>query len=470
MASTAVQGEKKASDLTSFRRWMILILVSVGSSTIYGPAYIKYAFPDPLREALGLTNVGTANLLQLYAITATASYLFAGLLADRIRMRTLSSVGFISTAALTYVYAMIPSYTLLQVIFVLMGITTILIWWGVRYKLVRLVSDEDKYSRNIGLSYGFYGAAGLLFSLIATWIFGQFASKQGLTILLICYGTVILALGILSLIYIPKFEGERNPTASAKEVVVSALKSLANPVVLITAVAMFFVYLFYTSTSYTATYMGELGADQNLTNLVSSFRQYGVTLLAAPVFGALAAKAKRASVPIWIGSGLAAAGFVVLAIMPAGESIIPVVLVLALALGFIANGVFGIVSAMLTEGRVTLATFGAATGVVSLVGFLPDTVTGPWLSGLADDNEYPTMFWVLAAAAVVAALCALVLVAYVKANKTKLDEAYAAAEIEAAKAAGDDEASALVTADVEDAPTAEQPADDEAGATDTKES
>jgi MFS family permease len=149
--------EKSYADLSSGRRWFLLILASIGSSIIYAPAYLKAVFYDPLQKALGVSNTELGAVFGAYAITALICYLPSGILADKVRMRTLSSVGFISTAVLTFVYAMLPSLAVLYVVFILMGVTTILIWWGVRYKLVRLVSKEDEYPKRIGLSYGIYG-------------------------------------------------------------------------------------------------------------------------------------------------------------------------------------------------------------------------------------------------------------------------------------------------------------------------
>ncbi|MDR0626244.1 MAG: hypothetical protein LBG11_03125, partial [Bifidobacteriaceae bacterium] len=49
-------GEKSYADLSSGRRWFLLILASIGSSIIYAPAYLKAVFYDPLQQALGVTN------------------------------------------------------------------------------------------------------------------------------------------------------------------------------------------------------------------------------------------------------------------------------------------------------------------------------------------------------------------------------------------------------------------------------
>lgn len=428
--SSAVN-EVPASSLSTFRRWMIIILASIGSSIIYSPAYLKDTFYGAQRDALSISNEQVGLLLSAFAITATICYLPSGIIADRIRMRTLASGGFILTAILTAAYALLPSFTTLMLIFVGMGITTILIWWGVRYKLIRLVSTEDSYSGNIGISYGLYGLAGLLVGLIGVWILAAMAdnSRGAFQVFLFFLAGIILLLGILSFFFIPKFEGELGASNSVSGIVKDTVKSLVNPVVLITAVTVFFVYFYYTGASYSTPFMEFLGTDDSTNQIIANIRRFGVTILAAPIFGALAYKAKKPSLVIWIGSALAVIGLAALALMPHSSGVIIPVAIIAIALGFIANGVFGIVSSQLTEGKVPLSMFGAATGVVSVVGFIPDTFSSTWFGQIMDNaaaagdagSAYPTIFWILAGSAVLAALSAITLQIYVKKNAAKLE-------------------------------------------------
>ncbi|MBN8881911.1 MAG: hypothetical protein J0H73_06300, partial [Salana multivorans] len=306
-----------------------------------------------------------------------------------------------------------------------------------------------EYSRNIGISYGFYGVAGLLIGVIGTTVLGAFSADpaRAFQVFLVVIGILIATLGVLSLVFIPWFEGEVAPAgsgaSSVKAVMGDAVAALRNPVVLLTSVTLFFVYFFYTCTSYTAPYMTALGADANVTNMVSVVRTYGITLLAGPIFGFLTHKAGKSSLVIWIGCAVAAVTFGIVAILPQSSGIIVTLAGLAIALGFISNGVFGIVSGMFTEGKVPLAAFGAATGVLSVIGFLPDTFSSIWLGSFLDRAEaagdvttaYPTIFWILAAIAAIAAVCALGLSAYVKANRARLDAAYEESERLAAEAA-----------------------------------
>ena len=114
MANLASASEKSYTDLSRARRWFLLILVSMGSSVLYGPIYLKMVFYDPLMQALGCTNEQLGTLVTVYGIAAVVFYLPSGIIADKVRVRTLSWIGYAGVAALTLVYALMPSYTVLR--------------------------------------------------------------------------------------------------------------------------------------------------------------------------------------------------------------------------------------------------------------------------------------------------------------------------------------------------------------------
>jgi len=429
--------EVSYEQLTTGRRWFLLILASIGSSIIYAPVYLKAVVYDPLLEALGVTNTQLGAVFSVYAITALICYLPSGIIADKVRMRTLSSAGFIGTAVLTGIYALMPSLGTLYALFVMMGITTILIWWGVRYKLVRLVSTEAEYPKRIGLSYGFYGAAGLLIGLVSMGVMGAVGSntRLGVSFYLWFLAALILGLGICSLLFIPKFKGEIKTDGSGFNFS-EFLAAFRNPVVWIAAASLFFVYFFYTGVTYTTPYLTQvLGASAVVTILIANIRTFGITLLSGPAFGFISEKFKP-SRTIMAGSLAFVVLVLALLVLPTSASVVVIAMLVIILLGFIANGSFSVVSAQLTEGKVPLHYFGAATGLLSVIGFLPDTFLSIWFGRIMDANPNPAhegwataaaynqMFVILIVAAVLAAAFSALLFLYLKSKKADtVDEA-----------------------------------------------
>lgn len=417
--------EVRSADLSPGRRIFLLILVSMGSSIIYMPAYLKGIVYDPLLDALDASNADLGMMLSAYAITATICYLPSGIVADKIRVRTLGWVGFGTTAILTYIYAMLPSITTLMFVFVGMGITTILIWWGIRFKLVRLISTEDDYSRNIGISYGIYGAAAMIVGFVNMWLISGWIgdAKVEVRTVLIFLATIILILGILSYFFIPHFEGEIN-TGEAGFNFRELGQVFKSPVVWLAAGAMFFVYFYYTGVTYTTPYLSSvMGASIGVVTFVSIIRTYGITLLSGPAFGFLAKKSGSPSMVIAIGSIVAAIALALFTFLPPGPAFAIVAAIVVIILGFVANGVFSIMSSQLTEGKVPLSIFGTAAGVLSVVGFLPDTFSSAWFGSMIDNqgnDAYTGIFWILAGSAIIAMVLAFWLFWYVKRNEKKL--------------------------------------------------
>lgn len=195
-------GEVTYKDISSLHKWALLILISMGSSIIYAPMYLKNVFYDPLMQALGCTNADLGMMVSAYGLAAMICYLPSGIIADKVRMRTLATVGFLATAVLVFVYATLPSVGVCLALFVAMGVTSILIWWGTRFKVVRLCCEEEEYASKIGISYSIYGVTGLVIGLINAAIIAALSNTLGVAagvqVMIIFLGVIIAILGVLS--------------------------------------------------------------------------------------------------------------------------------------------------------------------------------------------------------------------------------------------------------------------------------
>ena len=413
-------------ELSRAHKLLLTFLVGFSSSTLYYPIYIKGIVYNPLREALGLTDVQIGALPAAFAWAALICYLPSGIIVDKIRVRTLFWTGCLGTAALTFAYSLLPSFGWLLAIHVGYGITTILIWWGVRFKLIRLFSSEEDYSSNVGISYGLYGVAGLIVSALAGFALNQAAGGGAMAIRLVLWTLtgLLLAVTIIAYLAIPKFEGEIAASDGAFDFSMVGV-AFRNPVVLLCSLTMFFIYFFYTSVQYTTTYMEAIFGDTSpLVTTVGAIRQYGITLISGPIFGFIAMKIKSPSRVIALGCALFAAVMAVFIFLPTVPTMAMVIVGGIVLLGFLANGSFGIVSSQLSEGQVPLAIFGTATGILSVIGFLPDTFSGIWLGGIIQSARdsgdllaaFPTVFSILVGAALLACLTAIALIVYMARN------------------------------------------------------
>ena len=275
------KGEVTYRDISTLHKWALVILISMGSSIIYAPMYLKNVFYDPLMQALGCSNADLGLMVSAYGIAAMICYLPSGIVADKFRMRTLATVGFLTTAVLVAIYATLPSVQVCFALFVAMGVTSILIWWGTRFKVVRLCCEEDEYASKIGISYSIYGVTGLVLGLINAGIIASIANADtGVQVMLVFLAVIIAVLGIIAFFLIPDFKGEINKDAKLFSLA-EAVQAFKHPGVIWACVAYFCVYAVYQGATYTTPYLTQcFNADGNLVNVIGLIRTYGIGLLA----------------------------------------------------------------------------------------------------------------------------------------------------------------------------------------------
>ncbi|MDK7724186.1 MFS transporter [Slackia exigua] len=418
------KGEVTYKDISGLHKWFLIILISMGSSVVYTPMYLKNIFYDPLMQAIGCSNADLGMMVSMYGIAAVVCYLPSGIVADKFRMRTLATVGFVGTAALTFVYAALPSLVVCYIIFLGMGITSILIWWGTRYKVIRLCCEENEYSQKIGISYSIYGLAGLVVGLVNTAIVASFADAvTGVRVMIVFLGAILLIMGVLSYILIPDFKGEISQNSGLFDLK-DAVEAFKWPGVIWAALTMFFVYSVYQGATYTTPYMTQaFGADDTLVNVIGLIRTYGIGLLAGPVVGWLATKIKSASKAMVICFLLSIGLLIGFIIMPttAGVAVVASMVVL---FGFTTYGAFSVGSSPLSEIKMPMRIFGTATGLLSVIGFMPDMFIHAWYGSMIDAkglDAYPQIFGIETALAVVGIFCLAMLLRTVKKHSQQIE-------------------------------------------------
>ena len=402
-------GEVTYKDISSLHKWALLILISMGSSIIYAPMYLKNVFYDPLMQALGCTNADLGMMVSAYGLAAMICYLPSGIIADKVRMRTLATVGFLATAVLVFVYATLPSVGVCLALFVAMGVTSILIWWGTRFKVVRLCCEEEEYASKIGISYSIYGVTGLVIGLINAAIIAALSNTLGVAagvqVMIIFLGVIIAILGVLSFFLIPDFKGEINKDAKLFSLS-EAIEAFKHPGVIWACIAYFCVYAVYQGATYTTPYLTQcFGADGNLVNVVGLIRTYGIGLLAGPVVGFIGTFILSIAVLI---------GFIMFPQSTEGALVASALVVL---FGFTTYGAFSIGSSPLSEVKIPMRIFGTAAGLLSVVGFMPDVFIHTWYGSMIDAQgtaAYTGIFTIEIVLAVIGAFCLFMLLRTVK--------------------------------------------------------
>jgi predicted MFS family arabinose efflux permease len=408
---------KTAQTISAFTKWAVVAIISCGAYVVYLTYLARYSFYDQVIAGLKISNTQLGVLYGLYGTTATIAYFPGGVLADKVRVKYLATLGFAMSAALTFWYSTMPSYAELKVIFLLFGLCTTFIFWGIRYKAIRLVSTEENYSSHIGISYGIVGVVGLVISFVSIAMFEANSDPSvGFHTVIMFFAIINAVFAVLSFLFIPKFADEfsmEHKKFNFNEVV----QAFKHPGVWLTTLCMFFVYTVYTSLAYTVSFLTAIGATAAVASIVGTIRTYGTSLFSSPIIGGIAQK-KTPSKTIIVCGLITAVCLLAMVIMPKNSSVIILACILIVGLSFFLNGAYGVTSSMMTETKVPLAIFGSASGILSVIGFIPDMfvspIAGKWLDTYDTTGAYNRIFAVLAVSATLAVVCALLVRLYKK--------------------------------------------------------
>ena len=390
-----------------------LIIISVAAAIIYQVPYLKSVFYDALQEALGVTHTELGSLSSIYGTVAMISYIPGGIVADKIRMKYLFSGSMVACGLLIFWYATIPSLLMLCVIHFLLGIFSILTFWSVRLKIVRFLSNEKTYPKNQGISNAFYGLTALGASFIAMFIIERSVNNvNGLKGALLFYAIAHVLLGVLSYFVIPKFDDELNPGSRLN--IREFIAAIKIPSVWLVSISVFMIYTIFTAISYTTPYFTNIYlAPVALVTAVSIIRSYGVNILAAPTLGFLSQKVGSIGKLLMVFSGCVAVLTAAFFLIPVDASLALPVIVLSIVCAFFANGMHALSVTQLGEVGVPKSIFGSASGITSMIGYLPDVfiyvLIGSWLDNHPGTGGYYRIFAMIILAAVVNLfLCAMV--------------------------------------------------------------
>ena len=101
---------KTAQTISAFTKWAVVAIISCGAYVVYLTYLARYSFYDQVIAGLKISNTQLGVLYGLYGTTATIAYFPGGVLADKVRVKYLATLGFAMSAALTFWYSTMPWY------------------------------------------------------------------------------------------------------------------------------------------------------------------------------------------------------------------------------------------------------------------------------------------------------------------------------------------------------------------------
>jgi MFS family permease len=370
------------------KKYLAIFALGISGASIYLLPYIKYIFYDQQIAAMGITNKQSGLLLSMYAIGNMILYIPGGILADKLSPKKCLMYSLITTTALSVLYGVTLSYGLALVIWLLLSLTTVLVFWAALIKAVRIIGSEEEQGRMFGLYYSINGVSGAIFSAIALWASNHGSDPRGVIFNVVMVYSASTALAALMVaLFVKENKTKKLENLKKKDEdkfdVKDVVGLIKNPFVWIISLIVFCGYSLYSSTSYFTPYLTSVvGVSPTESGIFSIIRNY-LFLLLAPVSGYLADKVfKSTSKWIMIGFSILVVLFIGVMVIPAGTSD-TIVSIYTLLPGAFGLAVYGIVFSVIGEAKIPAKVTGTVIGIASVIGYSPDlfmsTMFGDWL-------------------------------------------------------------------------------------------
>lgn len=365
------------------KRFLIIFILAFGTTAMYSLPYMKSSFYDPMQQALALSHTQIGNLLSLYGLVGMVSYFIGGWFADRFSVRKLITFSLIASGILGFYFSTFPSYSMILLIFVLWGFTTILTFFSASVKVVRMQGSESEQGRIFGFYEWLSGVSGTLISFIGLYFFGKFAEiTVGFKYVVWLYSAASIICGILLFFLVEekKDSGASDEGLSIK----SLLKVVTMPKAWLIGLIIFSTYLVFSSLTYLSPYLSEVYVmPMTLVSALSIIRTYVIKMGASPVAGVITDKVGSSIRVMFVGFILMTVSTAAYLVIPKSTGFIWIAVINMIVLSVILFGFRGIYFASVSESNISLETTGAVVGFASFIGFSPDafyyTIAGNWL-------------------------------------------------------------------------------------------
>lgn len=403
------------------KKYGTLLLLAAGAGIIFQLPYIRETFYVPIQNAMNLTNEQMGLLSSGYAAMATLSYFVGGIIADKFSARKLLTFSFLATGVLGLWFSTFPGFQISRIIFILMGISTIITYWSACIKATRMLGTEEEQGRLFGLQEGLRGILNALLVFGMTAAFSAFADEiaGAAAAIRVCSITVIV-IGILNWFVIEDTKSEEQ-TESLGSVVKGMFKCLLIPRVWLLVGIIFTAYSVYGLIGYVTTYAQQFYGMTATTAATLGGVRYLLQGVGGIVGGFLADKLHSRIKVIGGGCIGLAISFGIYIILPGTPGLCGAV---------IGNFFFGLIFiyavrsqyfAVHQDADIPLNLSGRVSGISSALGYLPDvfmyTLVGGWMDSYGRRGY--NMTWIYAIVA--ALLCVLLTFALSKVVKKKAD-------------------------------------------------
>ena len=311
-----------------------------------------------------------------------------------------------------------------------MGGTTSLIFWAAMLKATRMSGGSEIQGKLFGILEGGRGLLPMIWGMAILTLFNYLGGEiAGIRGAILAYSGITLLAGFLILFFFKerKVEDESDASTEKGNLKEELLYVLKLPGLWLLAVIIFACYTLYCTQSYITPYFTEMfGAGASLAALIALIRTYFIAIFGGPIAGIWADKIGSTVKVLRIGLLVTSISVLAYLIIPARESFLWLATIAMVVLAFSVFLTRGVYFAAIDELAIPLKYTGAAIGLASFIGFIPEafvyTFVGHWLGSYPGITGYKIMFTYMLIVGLIGFVFSFILIARIK-KKQKLTKA-----------------------------------------------
>lgn len=397
--------------MSTFRRYFVVMALSLGYAASFMLPYIKYVFYDQLLVGINCTNEQAGLLLTIYTIMNLCLYIPGGWVADKYSAKWVIVLSLAGTGILNIFFATYMTFSMAMIVWVLLAFTTAFAFWSGVIKAIRLLGS----AREQGRLYGFFNAGVGLFSAgvsaVGMFVYGLFVADQvaGLKGVIYVQGAACLLSATVVMLFYAENKDGAEESEDDKFQTRDLLTVLKEPMTWVISLLIFCGHGIYTSTSYFNPYMTNvIGVTMAFSGVLAIVRTHILRVICGPVGGVLADKVKSPSLVLIYCFAAMTALLAVFIFIPAGTSAV-IVIGLQLLLAAVTFTAYAILYSCIEEAGIPRKLTGTTVAMASMLGYLPDMIYNPLFGRWLDQYQntgYIYIFLFLAVSGIVGMLMA----------------------------------------------------------------
>lgn len=411
--------------VTSTRKWLSFLILSMTGGIVFQVGYIRYVFLEGTYNALNLSAQSYGNIISVYGAVAMVSYFFGGWFADKFSPKLLVVLSMVGTGVVDLLIATAPGYFWTLVLHIVMAILGMALYWSALVKLISMLGGPEEQGRLFGFLEGVRGIVSTIVGFAGAWIVAKAASTViGVLWLIRIYGLLAIILGVL--VWFLVYEDRSAEALQSRSAVTPKQLLLAakNPYTWLIGGTIMSIYCAYTLLGYFSPLLQhQFGLSAALIGVIGVVRSYVFQFVAGPVSGVVADKVAH-STPRFLRWMFVATiiTVIIFLVLPRNNSMVWVALVAMFLLTFAVFACRGVYWATVGEVETPEDERGGVIGLASGLAYLPDAflpslaawwIGDPTASPAVPEHGggYTTMFFFIIAMAVLGIVLTTVTIA-----------------------------------------------------------